>query len=274
MQTIVGVRFKKAGKIYYFRPGKCELAIGDEVIVETVRGMECGRVVLGPREAEENGSQPLKTVQRKATEQDLRKVEENHHKEKDAFKVCEKKIKLHGLPMKLVDVECTFDLNKIVFYFTADGRIDFRELVKDLASVFRTRIELRQIGVRDEAKLMGGMGCCGRPLCCSMFLGDFEPVSIRMAKEQNLSLNPTKISGICGRLMCCLKYECSDYKKGCPKRRPKPPKQGSRVASAEGEGKVISINAQRRTATILLDSHKTLVAAWEDVVAVEKGDKA
>ena len=176
--------------------------------------------------------------------------------------------------MKLVDVECTFDLNKIVFYFTADGRIDFRELVKDLASVFRTRIELRQIGVRDEAKLMGGMGCCGRPLCCSMFLGDFEPVSIRMAKEQNLSLNPTKISGICGRLMCCLKYECSDYKKGCPKRRPKPPKQGSRVASAEGEGKVISLNAQRRTATILLDSHKTLVAAWEDIVAVEKGDKA
>ena len=275
MQTVVGVRFKQAGKIYYFGTGSLALAAQDEVIVETARGVEFGRVVLGPREVEDTEVVlPLKTVQRKATEQDLRKVEENHHKEKDAFKVCEKKIKLHGLPMKLVDVECTFDLNKIVFYFTADGRIDFRELVKDLASVFRTRIELRQIGVRDEAKLMGGMGCCGRPLCCSMFLGDFEPVSIRMAKEQNLSLNPTKISGICGRLMCCLKYECSDYKKSCPKRRPKPPKQGSRVASAEGEGKVISLNAQRRTATILLDSHKTLVAAWEDVVAVEKGDKA
>ena len=273
MQTIVGVRFKKAGKIYYFNPGRCELAVGDDVIVETVRGMECGHVVLGAREVEENGSQPLKTVQRKATEQDLRKVEENHHKEKEAFKICEKKIKVHGLPMKLVDVECTFDLNKIIFYFTADGRIDFRELVKDLASVFRTRIELRQIGVRDEAKLMGGMGCCGRPLCCSMFLGDFEPVSIRMAKEQNLSLNPTKISGICGRLMCCLKYECSSYKKSCPKRHPKPPKQGSRVVSAEGEGKVISINVQRHTATILLDSHRTLVAAWEDVVAVEQEDK-
>ncbi len=260
---IVGVRFKKAGKIYYFSPGKYALALGDEVIVETVRGTECGRVVLGPREAEENGAQPLKPVQRKATAQDLQKVEENHRQEKEAFKICEKKIKVHGLPMKLVDVEYTFDLNKIIFFFTADGRIDFRELVKDLASV-----------LRDEAKLMGGMGCCGRPLCCSMFLGDFEPVSIRMAKEQNLSLNPTKISGICGRLMCCLKYECAGYRKNCPKRRTKPPKQGSRVASAEGEGKVISLNMQRRTATILLDSHKTLVAAWEDIVAVEQEDKA
>ena len=268
MQTIVGIRFKKAGKIYYFSPGQHELALGDEVIVETARGMECGSVVLGPREMAEGTPQPLKNVQRKATRQDLQKVEENHRLEKDAFKICEKKIHAHGLPMKLVDVEYTFDMNKIIFYFTADGRIDFRELVKDLASVFRTRIELRQIGVRDEAKLMGGIGCCGRPLCCATFLGDFEPVSIRMAKEQNLSLNPTKISGICGRLMCCLKYECAGYRKNCAKRRLKPPRQGSRVASTEGEGKVISLNSQRRTATILLDSKKTIVASWEDVVAV------
>ena len=268
MQTIVGIRFKKAGKIYYFSPGQHELALGDEVIVETARGMECGSVVLGPREMAEGTPQPLKNVQRKATRQDLQKVEENHRLEKDAFKICEKKIHAHGLPMKLVDVEYTFDMNKIIFYFTADGRIDFRERVKDLASVFRTRIELRQIGVRDEAKLMGGIGCCGRPLCCATFLGDFEPVSIRMAKEQNLSLNPTKISGICGRLMCCLKYECAGYRKNCTKRRLKPPRQGSRVASAEGEGKVISLNSQRRTATILLDSKKTIVVSWEDVVAV------
>jgi len=270
----VGVRFKKAGKIYYFSPGKHEIILGDEVIVETVRGVECGRVVLGPREMAENAVQPLKIVQRKATAQDLQKVEENRQQAKEAFKICENKIGVHGLPMKLVDVEYTFDLNKIIFYFTADGRIDFRELVKDLAAVFRTRIELRQIGVRDEAKLMGGMGCCGRPLCCSMFLGDFEPVSIRMAKEQNLSLNPTKISGICGRLMCCLKYECASYKKESLKHSLKPPKQGSRVASAEGEGKVISLNPKRHTATILLDSNKTLVLPWDDIVDIEQEDQA
>ena len=180
--------------------------------------------------------------------------------------------------MKLVDVEYTFDLNKIIFYFTADGRIDFRDLVKDLASVFRTRIELRQIGVRDEAKMMGGIGCCGRPLCCATFLGDFEPVSIRMAKEQNLSLNPTKISGICGRLMCCLKYESECYCGECPKKqkRVQPPQQGGRVVTVDGEGKVISLNQQRRTATILLDNSRTVVAAWEDVieqeVEVEEGE--
>ena len=276
MQTIVGVRFKKAGKIYYFSPGEYELVLGDDVIVETVRGMECGRVVLGVREVEENGSQVLKTVQRKATEQDLRKVEENHRKEKEAFKVCEKKIKLHGLPMKLVDVECTFDLNKIIFYFTADGRIDFRELVKDLASVFRTRIELRQIGVRDEAKMMGGMGCCGRPLCCATFLGDFVPVSIRMAKEQNLSLNPTKISGICGRLMCCLKYESEGYGCGGCMRTKKveyTPAVNDRVIAEDGEGRVVAVHEQRRTATILTDDGKTVIAAWEDVARVESEER-
>ena len=205
MHTIIGVRFKQAGKIYYFSPGQLEIELGQRVVVETARGVECGLTVIGPREvSEEEVTQPLKVVQRVANEQDLQRVADNKQREKDAFGICEKKIREHGLPMKLVDVEYTFDLNKIIFYFTADGRIDFRDLVKDLASVFRTRIELRQIGVRDEAKLMGGIGCCGRPLCCATFLGDFEPVSIRMAKEQNLSLYPTKISGICGRLMCCL----------------------------------------------------------------------
>ena len=270
MQTVVGIRFKEAGKIYYFGPGTLKLVQGDDVIVETVRGVEFGQVVLGPREVEDDKIvSPLKTVKCKATAADRSKVKENKEKEKEAFKICEKKITAHKLPMKLIDVEYTFDVNKIIFYFTADGRIDFRELVKDLAAVFRTRIELRQIGVRDEAKLIGGIGCCGRPLCCATFLGDFEPVSIRMAKDQNLSLNPAKISGICGRLMCCLKYENDGYcnnKGGCARKKILPPKQGSRVVSIDGEGKVISINSQRRTATILLDDSKTIVASWEDVV--------
>jgi len=273
VQNVVGVRFKQAGKIYYFSPGSLKLAQDDDVIVETSRGVEYGLVVIGPREVEDSTVVlPLKAVQRKATKADRSKVAENERKEADAFKICEKKIAAHKLPMKLVEVEYTFDVNKIIFYFTADGRIDFRELVKDLAAVFRTRIELRQIGVRDEAKLMGGIGCCGRPLCCATFLGDFEPVSIRMAKEQNLSLNPTKISGICGRLMCCLKYENDCYCGHCHK-KPKiqPPKQGGRVVSVEGEGKVISLNQQRRTATILLDNSKTIVASWEDVI--EKDDE-
>ena len=208
MVTIVGIRFKRAGKIYYFSPGKYDLEKGDHAIVETARGIEYGEVVIPRQEVEESQIvSPLKTVIRKANEADARKVEENHRKEKAAFVICEKKIAARKLDMHLVNVEYTFDVGKIIFYFTADGRIDFRELVKDLAAVFRTRIELRQIGVRDEAKMLGGIGCCGRPLCCSTFLGDFEPVSIKMAKEQNLSLNPTKISGICGRLLCCLKYE-------------------------------------------------------------------
>ena len=229
MQTVVGVRFKRAGKIYYFSPGNLGIEQNDGVIVETARGLEYGVAVVGPRDVPDSDVVlPLKVVQRKATEEDKEKLADNGRREKEAFDICEKKIAAHGLQMKLVDVEYTFDVNKIIFYFTADGRIDFRELVKDLASVFRTRIELRQIGVRDEAKLMGGIGCCGRPLCCATFLGEFEPVSIRMAKEQNLSLNPTKISGICGRLMCCLKYENHCYS-GNKQKRVKilPPTQGS-----------------------------------------------
>ncbi|MCR5757886.1 MAG: stage 0 sporulation family protein [Selenomonas sp.] len=276
MQTIIGVRFKKAGKIYYFAPGNLDIKLGDKVIVETARGMECGETVIGPREeSEDKIVPPLKVVHRIANESDIHRIAENKEKEKEAFGICEEKIAAHGLPMNLVEVEYTFDMNKIIFYFTADGRIDFRELVKDLASVFRTRIELRQIGVRDEAKFMGGIGCCGRPLCCATFLGDFEPVSIRMAKDQNLSLNPTKISGICGRLMCCLKYENDCYcGENCLHQQKKiiPPAQGSRVVSVEGEGKVISLNQQRRSATILLDSGRTIVASWEDVIEKDEED--
>ena len=274
MQTVVGVRFKRAGKIYYFSPGNLDIKTNDDVIVETARGIEFGSAVIGPREVPDSDVVlPLKEVLRKATDADRNKVIDNAQKEQEAFEICEEKIKKHGLPMKLVQVEYTFDVNKIIFYFTADGRIDFRELVKDLAAVFRTRIELRQIGVRDEAKLMGGIGCCGRPLCCNTFLGEFEPVSIRMAKEQNLSLNPTKISGICGRLMCCLKYENDCYCGKSNKRvKIQPPTQGSKVITAEGEGKVINLNQQRRTATILLDNSHTIVASWEDVIEKDEDD--
>lgn len=270
MPTVVGVRFKQAGKIYYFDPVEFVIVKGDNVIVETARGLEYGEVVIGPREVAENQIvSPLKPVQRKATAQDTEKVKDNRAKEKEAFRICEQKIQTHSLPMNLVDVEYTFDVNKIIFYFTADGRIDFRELVKDLAAVFRTRIELRQIGVRDEAKMMGGIGCCGRPLCCSTFLGDFEPVSIRMAKDQNLSLNPTKISGICGRLMCCLKYESEGYE-SCPKKI-QPPVVGREVVTVEGEGKVFAVNNPKRTATILLHEAKgrTIEIPWEEVVEKE-----
>ncbi|QGU93828.1 stage 0 sporulation protein [Clostridium bovifaecis] len=221
MITVVGIRFKKSGKIYYFDPNKLDIKSGDNVIVETVRGIEFGQCVIGPKEISENEViTQLKNVIRKATEEDAQKHDENRRRQEEALKVCTEKIEKHKLPMKLIDVEYTFDNNKIIFYFTAEGRVDFRELVKDLAAVFRTRIELRQIGVRDEAKMVGGLGPCGRPMCCSSFLGDFVPVSIKMAKEQNLSLNPTKISGICGRLMCCLNYEQSTYediKKELPK---------------------------------------------------------
>lgn len=274
MQTVVGVRFKKACKIYYFGLGGLELVQGDGVVVKTARGVEFGTVVIGPRDVPDSEVvQPLKDVQRKATQEDIDKLAENSEKEKEAYAICEEKIRLRELPMKLISVEYTLDVNKIIFYFTAEGRIDFRELVKDLAAVFHTRIELRQIGVRDEAKLLGGIGCCGRPLCCATFLGDFEPVSIRMAKDQSLSLNPTKISGICGRLMCCLKYE-NDLYQGCCKQNGiiAPPKQGSRVVSMEGEGKAISINMQKRTVTVLLDSKKTIVASWEDVVEKDDDD--
>jgi cell fate regulator YaaT (PSP1 superfamily) len=212
MIKVVGVRFKKAGKIYYFDPDKKWINEGDYVIVETVRGIEFGQVVVGPKVVkEEDIVQPLKKVLRIATAEDIKCNEENKVKEKEAFDICSRKIEEHQLDMKLVDIEYTFDNNKVIFYFTADGRIDFRELVKDLAAIFRTRIELRQIGVRDEAKMIGGLGPCGRPMCCSTFLGEFYPVSIKMAKEQKLSLNPAKISGICSRLMCCLNYEHHVY---------------------------------------------------------------
>ena len=212
MTKVIGVRFRTAGKIYFFAPGKLEIRQGDTVIVDTARGVEFGRVVCGPKDVDDSAVvQPLKPVIRLANDQDRKTVEKNKQKEKEAFKICQEKIKKHKLEMKLVDVEYTFDGNKILFYFTADGRIDFRELVKDLAAVFRTRIELRQIGVRDETKLKGGIGICGRPLCCSTYLTEFSAVSIKMAKEQNLSLNPTKISGVCGRLMCCLNNEEETY---------------------------------------------------------------
>ncbi|MDR1702632.1 MAG: stage 0 sporulation family protein [Sporomusaceae bacterium] len=269
MLTVIGVRFKKAGKIYYFDPGENLFEQGDGVIVETSRGVECGEVVITSREVKEEAIvAPLKSVYRKATPEDWEKTAENRRKEKEAFKICEQKIANHNLPMNLIDVEYTFDVNKIIFYFTADGRIDFRELVKDLASVFRTRIELRQIGVRDEAKIMNGIGCCGRSLCCATFLGDFEPVSIRMAKEQNLSLNPAKISGICGRLMCCLKYENDCY--ACDENKKiTPPAAGKEVITIDGEGKVVAVNMQKKTATIALEEGKTVVIPWEDVVEKE-----
>ena len=212
MTKVIGVRFRTAGKIYFFSPAKLNIQKGDKVIVETARGVEFGSVVTNPKEVEDDEiTQPLKSVIRVATEEDKRIEERNKEKEKEAFEICLEKIRKHGLEMKLIDAEYTFDNNKVLFYFTADGRIDFRELVKDLAAVFRTRIELRQIGVRDETKIRGGIGICGRPLCCHTYLSEFAPVSIKMAKEQNLSLNPTKISGVCGRLMCCLTNEEETY---------------------------------------------------------------
>lgn len=273
MQTVVGIRFKKAGKVYYFDPGQLKLAENDHVIVETTRGLEFGRVVIGPREVQDADIvAPLKPVQRKATPQDEAKVRDNEAREAEAFKICQQKIQAHGLPMNLVDVEYTFDINKIIFYFTAEGRIDFRELVKDLAAVFRTRIELRQIGVRDEAKMVGGIGCCGRPLCCATFLGDFEPVSIRMAKDQNLSLNPTKISGICGRLMCCLKYE-SDCYGSCCKKNAAAPAVGRDVATEEGEGKIVAVNGAKKTASVRLKEGKMVEIPWDEVVEKEDNGK-
>jgi len=270
VQTVVGIRFKKAGKVYYFDPGQLKLAENDHVIVETTRGLEFGRVVIGPREVkDEEIVAPLKPVQRKATPQDEAKVRENEAKEAEAFKICQQKIQAHGLPMNLVDVEFTFDVNKIIFYFTAEGRIDFRELVKDLAAVFRTRIDLRQSGVRDEAKMGGGIGCCGRPLCCATFLGDFEPVSIRMAKDQNLSLNPTKISGICGRLMCCLKYESDCYGSSKKAAAVQAPAVGREVVTAEGEGKIVAINGAKKMASIRLKDGNMLEIPWDEVVEKE-----
>ena len=239
MIKVVGVRFRNAGKIYYFGPGKFELKSGMHVIVETARGVEMGTVLMEPREiSEENVIQPLKPVIRIATEADEKTAQKNHEKEKEAFQICLQKIAKHKLDMKLVEAEYTFDNNKLLFYFTADGRIDFRELVKDLAAVFRTRIELRQIGVRDEAKMLGGLGICGRPFCCKTFLSEFQPVSIKMAKEQGLSLNPTKISGTCGRLMCCLKYEQDFYEE----QMKVTPKIGAYVKTPDFKGYVEEVN--------------------------------
>ena len=251
MTKVIGVRFRTAGKIYFFAPGNLDIKRGDNVIVETARGVEYGRVVSGPKEVKEKDVvQPLKPVLRIATEQDRRTDEKNHQKEKEAFKICQEKIRRHGLEMKLIDAEYTFDNNKVLFYFTADGRIDFRELVKDLAAVFRTRIELRQIGVRDETKIRGGIGICGRPLCCSTYLTEFAAVSIKMAKEQNLSLNPTKISGVCGRLMCCLTNEEETYEM----LNSQLPSVGDTVTTKEGlTGTVQSLSVLRKLVKVVVN---------------------
>lgn len=251
MIEVIGVRFRTNGKIYFFAPNGFELEVGDSVIVETARGVEYGKVVLGKREVEEsNITATLKPVIRKATEEDDRKNEKNKEKCKEAFDICLEKIAKHGLEMKLIDVEYTFDNNKALFYFTADGRIDFRELVKDLAAVFKTRIELRQIGVRDETKILGGIGICGRELCCHKHLSDFVPVSIKMAKEQNLSLNPTKISGVCGRLMCCLKNEQETYEY----LNEKLPNVGDFVKTSDGlKGEVHSVSVLRQKVKVVVE---------------------
>ena len=275
MQKIIGVRFKKAGKIHLFDPGDDEIQAGDSVIVETSRGLECGDVVIGVRELPqaENpaGFVPtLRRIHRKATKADLVRVEDNHQREQEAFKICEEKIAEHRLPMNLIGVRYTFDINKIIFYFTSDGRVDFRYLVRDLAYIFRTRIELRQVGVREEAKVIGGVGCCGRKLCCTTFLGDFAQVSIRMAKEQNLSLNPTKISGICGRLLCCLKFESEYYHECYMKSHPIfEPTVNDRVILDEGGGRIIAVNVAKKIATVLLDTKKTVTANWEDLMPAD-----
>ena len=250
MTRIIGVRFRPAGKIYYFAPGKFHIKKGQQVIVETARGIEFGHVVMGPKEVEEDQiTQPLKSVIRLANNEDRKIEERNREKEKEAFQICLEKIRKHKLEMKLIDAEYTFDNNKVLFYFTADGRIDFRELVKDLAAVFRTRIELRQIGVRDETKLRGGIGICGRELCCHTYLSEFAPVSIKMAKEQNLSLNPTKISGVCGRLMCCLTNEQETYEK----LNSRLPSTGDTVTSPEGlRGEVQSLSVLRQLVKVVV----------------------
>ena len=251
MTKIVGIRFRKVGKIYYFDPKNYKMQVGDHVIVETARGVEFGRVVLGPKEVgEDEVVHPLKEVLRVATQADEDREQQNRIKEKDAFKICQKKIREHGLEMKLIDAEYTFDNNKVLFYFTADGRIDFRQLVKDLAAIFKTRIELRQIGVRDETKILGGIGICGRSLCCHTYLSEFAPVSIKMAKEQNLSLNQTKISGVCGRLMCCLKNEQETYEE----LNKKLPGIGDTVTLPDGiQGTVQNVNVLRQRVKVVVE---------------------
>lgn len=266
MAEVIGVRFKNVGKVYYFDPDGNALKQGGMVIVETARGIECGEVAMENREINDDSIvQPLKKLIRVATKDDLKKVTENAEKEKNAFTVCCKKIATHKLEMKLVDVEYTFDNTKILFYFTADGRVDFRELVKDLASVFRTRIELRQIGVRDEAKMLGGLGICGREFCCSTFLGGFQPVSIKMAKEQGLSLNPVKISGTCGRLMCCLKYEQEAYADLLRST----PNMNSIVMTPKGKGTVTDLNMLTGILQVRLDSAKDSLSQPFEVAQVK-----
>ncbi len=250
MTTVIGVRFRPAGKVYYFAPDGADYIQGQNVIVETARGVECGEVIIGNKEvANKTVVQPLKKVIRLVTKEDEIIIKANKEKEKEAFRICKEKIIKHNLDMKLVDAEYTFDNNKVLFYFTSDDRVDFRELVKDLASIFRTRIELRQIGVRDETKMCGGIGICGRELCCNKFLSDFQPVSIKMAKEQNLSLNPIKISGICGRLMCCLKYEEESYQeiKG------RLPEVGDYVMTSEGQGQILTVQLLREQLRVAVE---------------------
>ncbi|WP_027410114.1 stage 0 sporulation family protein [Anoxybacteroides tepidamans] len=266
MYNVVGVRFKKAGKIYYFDPGELTIPTGEFVIVETVRGIEFGKVVISNKQVDENDIVlPLKKVIRIADAKDKMVVEENKKAAQEAYQICLKKVEEHGLEMKLVDVEYTFDRNKVIFYFTADGRVDFRELVKDLAAIFRTRIELRQIGVRDEAKMLGGIGPCGRMLCCSTFLGDFDPVSIKMAKDQNLSLNPTKISGLCGRLMCCLKYENDEYETA----KEQLPDLGEYIETPHGLGRVVGLNILERVLQVELSEHERVVEYTIDELVKE-----
>lgn len=277
MEQVVGVRFKKAGKIYYFSPNGLDLELHDPVIVETSRGMEYGYIVMIPGKdsaAEDNG--PIKPVVRKATIKDKMQAERNREREEAAYDICLSKIEKFKVPMKLLEAEYTFDRSKIVFSFTADGRVDFRELVKELASVFHTRIELRQVGVRDEAKQVNGIGPCGRPLCCATYLGEFAPVSIKMAKNQGLSLNPTKISGVCGRLMCCLRYENDQYngtshKRNCPlmQNANKTFRVGMKVISDEGEGQIVYVNPQKRSVRIQMDGGQTKMMPWDSVEQVE-----
>lgn len=250
MARIIGIQFEKNGKMYYFDPEDLEPALGTYVIVDTVRGADLAEVIMEAREVEDTGSGQIRKVIRIATEQDIQRASENRMKEREAYQICQKKIEEHKLEMKLVSVEYAFDNSKVLFYFTANGRVDFRSLVKDLASVFKTRIELRQIGVRDEAKMLGGLGPCGRPICCGAFLTDFQPVSIRMAKEQNLSLNPTKISGVCGRLMCCLKYEQEQYEQV----RKRMPKVGRQVDTPDGSGTVTALNIVKETISVRISS--------------------
>ena len=271
MTTVCGVRFKDVGKVYYFDPGDLTLAARDHAVVETSRGLEYGEVLLGNTEVEDSEIvAPLKKVVRIADAKDEKTVAENREREKSAFSICLQKIAAHKLDMKLVDVEYTFDRSKILFYFTADGRVDFRDLVKDLASVFRTRIELRQIGVRDEAKMLGGLGICGRPFCCSSYMDEFRPVSIKMAKEQGLSLNPTKISGTCGRLMCCLKYEQDAYEHLLSNT----PRQGALVQTQQGRGYVTNVNLLRGILTVRLIDEDTIADFPKDeVVLLRDGGK-